>query len=78
MSLAPARRFGLPENAILPGADASLSLWDLSAEYTIDPDDFLSKGRATPFEGWRVCGACVETLYKGSVVWSLAQRGQSS
>ncbi len=75
MSAAPARRFGLPSEGIAPGADANLALWDLDAEYEIDPNDFLSKGRATPFEGWRVFGRCVETLYKGSVVWSLAQRG---
>ena len=78
MSDAPAKRFGLPDNAIRPGADASFSLWDLSAEYAIDPNDFLSMGRATPFEGWKVCGRCVETLYKGSAVWSLAKRRQSS
>ena len=78
MSAAPARRFGLPAEGIAPGADANLALWDLDAEYEIDPNDFLSKGRATPFEGWRVFGRCVETLYKGSVVWSLAQRGASS
>lgn len=73
MSLAPARRFGLPAEGLRPGADANLALWDLDAKYEIDPNDFLSKGRATPFEGWRVCGQCVETLYKGNAVWSLAQ-----
>ena len=73
MSLAPARRFGLPAEGLRPGADANLALWDLDAKYEIDPNDFLSKGRATPFEGWHVCGQCVETLYKGNAVWSLAQ-----
>ena len=68
MSTAPARRFGL-DSGIRPGADANLSLWDLDAEYEIDPADFLSMGRATPFAGWRVNGMCVETLYKGETVW---------
>jgi len=71
MSDAPAKRFGL-DSGIRAGADANLALWDLDAEYTIDPDDFLSMGRATPFEGWKVNGACVETLYKGNTVWRRA------
>ena len=70
MSAAPARRFGLPAEGLRPGADANLALWDLNAEYAIDPNDFLSKGKATPFEGWRVNGRCVETLYKGKTAWA--------
>ena len=69
MSAAPAHRFRLPAPAIAPGAPASLSLWDLDAAYGIDPDGFLSMGRATPFAGWRVNGRCVETLYNGNTVW---------
>ena len=69
MSDAPARRFGLSANALVPGSDASFSLWDLNARYEIDPSDFLSTGRATPFEGWKVNGACIETIYRGETVW---------
>ena len=71
MSDAPAKRFGL-DSGIRAAEDANLALWDLDAEYIIDPDDFLSMGRATPFEGWKVNGACVETLYKGNTVWRRA------
>ncbi len=71
MSDAPARRFGL-ESGIAPGKPANLALWDLSAEYEIDPKDFLSMGKATPFEGWKVNGRCMETLYKGNSVWRTA------
>ena len=70
MSAAPAARFGLPAEGLRPGAPANLALWDLDAGYEIDPADFLSMGRATPFEGWRVNGACVETIYKGKTVWT--------
>ena len=70
MSAAPARRFPLSPNALIPGAPANLSLWNLDAQYEIDPGDFQSKGRATPFEGWKVCGSCLETLYQGKTVWS--------
>ena len=70
MSSAPARRFGLSANRIGPGAPANLSLWDLDRETAVDPDAFLSMGRATPFEGWQIDGVCVETLYKGKTVWA--------
>ena len=70
MSSAPARRFGLSANRIGPGAPANLSLWDLDRETAVDPDAFLSMGRATPFEGWQVNGVCVETLCKGKTVWA--------
>ena len=70
MSAAPAKRFGL-DSGITPGKAANLALWDLDAEYAIDPADFQSKGKATPFEGWKVCGRCVETIYHGQTVWCM-------
>ncbi len=60
---APRRRFGIPLE------EGDCSLWDLNAEYEIDPGQFLSKGRATPFAGWKVFGRCVETRCGGKVVW---------
>ena len=45
------------------------SVWDLSKEYTIDPEDFLSKGRATPFAGWKVSGENLMTIVGGKIVW---------
>ena len=45
------------------------SVWDLSKEYTIDPEDFLSKGRATPFAGWKVSGENLLTIVGGNIVW---------
>lgn len=70
MSTAPAKRFGL-ESGIHPGATANLALWDLDAEYTIDPADFLSMGRATPFAGWKVNGRCMETICRGKTAWRI-------
>ena len=69
MSVSPARRFGIP-CGIAPGAEANLALYDLEKEYVIDPDAFLSMGRATPFAGWTVSGECAETIYKGATVWN--------
>ena len=58
----PRRRFNIPL-----GND--FSIWDLDAEYTIDPKDFLSKGKATPFAGRSVYGKCLLTVYGGHVVY---------
>ena len=58
----PRKRFGIPL-----GED--YSLWDLDAEYSVDPQEFLSKGRATPFAGWRVKGKCLATLCGGKLVY---------
>ncbi len=45
--------------------------FDLDQEYTIDPSQFRSKGKATPFEGWKVFGKCVETVFHDRVVYSI-------
>ena len=58
----PRDRFGIPM-----GCD--YSVWDLGEEYTIDPADFVSMGKATPFEGWRVSGKCMATVCDGKVVY---------
>ena len=58
----PRRRFGIPL-----GRD--FSLWDLAAEETVEPDKFLSKGRATPFEGMKFYGKCLLTVHNGRVVY---------
>ena len=62
MAVNPRKRFDIPE-----GED--FSVWDLSKEYTIDPEDFLSKGRATPFAGWKVSGENLMTIVGGKIVW---------
>ncbi len=61
MSIAPRERFGIE-------AGDDLSVWDLDAEYTIDPESFKSRGRATPFAGYRVFGKCVMTIKNGKTV----------
>ncbi len=58
----PRKRFGIPMGE-------SYSIWDLNAEYTIDPADFVSMGKATPFEGWKVFGRCMATVCDGKVVY---------
>ena len=59
----PRRRFGIPEN------EGDYAIFDLDSTYTIDPEQFLSKGRATPFAGWQVTGECIYTSVGGEAVW---------
>ena len=64
----PAQRFGLG-NALAAGQSADLSVFDLEASYSIDPNEWLSRGKATPFSGWQVQGKCLLTMCGGHVVW---------
>ena len=58
----PRRRFGLPQKQ-------DYSLWDLEETYTIDPTQFASMGKATPFAGMQVWGKCKMTIVEGEIVW---------
>ena len=69
MTDAPRARFGLPPMTMDAGQDADVTVFDLSREWTVNPDDFLSLGRATPFTGARVRGSCERTLVGGETVW---------
>ena len=62
LTTTPRQRFGLP-------AGEDYSIWDLNASYRIDPADFLSQGKATPFEGQLVFGKCLLTVCDGKAVW---------
>ena len=59
----PRERFG-----ISLGCD--YSIWDLEEEYTVDPAEFVSMGKATPFEGWKVNGRCLATVCDGKLVYT--------
>ena len=60
MSKNPHERFSLSLDGF--------SVWDLNACYEINPNEFCSKGRATPFAGRQVYGRCVLTVYKGKPI----------
>lgn len=65
---APNRRFGL-KNDYAAGQPANFTVFDLGAQYRIDPDEFLSMGRSTPFAGWRVNGRCKLTVAGGNIAY---------
>ena len=68
----PRRRFGFNTNTIhqeLVKAEPTFAVWDLDQQYTIDPEEFMTKGRSCPFEGWNVKGRCLLTVIDGRIVW---------
>ena len=68
MTASPARRFGL-ESGIEVGKAADLCVFDPAEEWTIDPEEFASMGRATPFAGWKVYGRVKMTICDGEIVY---------
>ncbi len=64
----PKKRFGIGTD-INEGETADIAVFDIDEPYTIDPDTFLSKGKATPFEGRTVYGKCKLTMVNGRIVW---------
>ncbi len=63
MAVSPRKRFGIPLR------EGDRTEWDLEARYTVNPDDFLSMGRATPFAGTEVYGRCLKTVHNGKTVY---------
>ncbi len=69
MSIKPREIFNLPGGRISEGEVADLALLDVNKQWTVNPDEFLSMGRATPFEGWELVGKNVLTMCKGEIVY---------
>ena len=65
---APRRIFGLG-GSLNEGEAADIAVFDLDAEWTVDPEKFHSKGKATPFEGWVLQGECCLTMVDGKIVY---------
>ncbi|MGM9664097.1 MAG: dihydroorotase [Eubacteriales bacterium] len=69
LTVNPRKRFQLEDNR-------SFSVWDLSASYPVDPAEFLSMGKATPFAGMRVYGRCLFTVCGGKIVWHFHRKSE--
>ena len=62
LTVNPRNRFGI-------SCGESYTVWNLEKDVKVDPDEFLSMGKATPFEGWVFKGECVLTVCDGKVVY---------
>ena len=65
---APMRRFGIGTE-LSAGQPADLTVFDLNETYTVDPEQFLTMGRATPFAGTALTGVCKLTMIGGEIRW---------
>lgn len=69
LTVKPAKVFGLEAGEIAAGHPADLVVVDLEKSKPIRPEEFLSKGKNTPFAGWTCQGWPVLTLCDGRLVW---------
>ena len=63
LAIAPRKRFGLPIE------DAGFSIWSIDEEFTVDPNEFISLGKATTFTGLKMYGKNMLTYHRGKVVF---------
>lgn len=69
MTLNPANCFGLPYGKLSEGSTADIAIIDLEEEKEIQPEEFFSKGKNTPFAGWKCKGWPVTTIFNGAITW---------
>ena len=62
LAINPRKRFGIKQ-----GND--FTVWDLEALEKVEPEKFISMGKATPFEGWELFGKCMLTVKDGQIVY---------
>ena len=58
----PRRRFQIPY-------EGEVTFWDLEEQFTVRPEEFLSAGKATPFEGQSIFGTCLATVFQGKMIY---------
>ena len=66
MAINPRKRFNLPFSN-------DFCVWNLEEKYRIDPSQFATLGRSTPFDGWEVYGRCNLTVCDGKEVYGGAK-----
>ncbi len=68
MSINPSKRFGI-ESELKVGAKANFTVFNLDDKYVINPQEFLSMGKSTPFSGREVYGRCLLTVCRGNIAY---------
>lgn len=69
MAVQPRKLLGKAGGTLAVGEPADLALWDLRTPYVIRPEDFVGKGRSTPFAGLSVQGKNRLTIAEGRIAW---------
>lgn len=69
LTIEPVKAFGLTGGVLKVGEIADITVVDLETEAAIDPSEFLSKGKNTPFTGWNCKGWPTLTIVDGNIVW---------
>lgn len=69
MSVRPREIFGIDGGKIDVGETADLCAFNPDKEWIVNPDDFVSMGKATPFEGWKLKGENLLTILRGEIVY---------
>jgi len=70
MTVRPLRVLGRPGGTLAPGGAADVTVFDPEARWIVDPRQFASKGRNTPFGGWELPGRVLLTIVGGHVVYN--------
>ena len=69
MSVNPRKRFGLDGGYIENGEVADICIVDTEASWQVNPEEFQTKGRSTPFEGMNLIGKVIATFVDGKLVY---------
>lgn len=69
LTCAPAAIVGLRKGTLAVGEDADITIFDPAAEWEVQPEQFFSKSRNTPFAGWKLTGKVVTTIVGGRIVY---------
>ena len=70
LSTAPARILDIPGGTLNEGEPADITVIDPELEWIVNPNDFKSLSRNTPFAGWQLKGKAVMTIVDGNIVYS--------
>ena len=71
MSCAPARLFGIPGGSLARGTAADVTVFDPSLKWLVEPSEFQTKGRNTPYSGMTLTGRAIVTIVGGKLVYRM-------
>ncbi|MCR4430408.1 MAG: dihydroorotase [Tepidanaerobacteraceae bacterium] len=71
MTANPAKILGIDAGRLAAGKPADITVMDIDTEWIVDKNRFLSKGRNTPFHGWKLRGRAVMTMVGGRIVYEV-------